>query len=71
MKPKEDMKCPYCGGREFEVENLGNPFTAWPVTFGSQFFRKKKLQACACTHCGFVSLFAAIVRESRAGQRET
>ncbi len=57
MKPRQDMKCPYCGGREFEVENLGNPATTWKVTFGSQFFKKKELRACACRHCGFVSLF--------------
>lgn len=69
MKSKEDMKCPYCGGRELEVANLGNPFTAWPVTFGSQFFRKKELEACACKTCGFVSLFVATAPESTAGLR--
>ena len=65
MKPK-DMKCPYCGGREFDVEKLGNPFTGWPVMFGSRFFRKRELQACACKHCSFVSLFVATVPESTA-----
>jgi predicted nucleic-acid-binding Zn-ribbon protein len=57
MKPREGMKCPSCGGQEFEVENLGNPATTWKVTFGSQFFKKKELQACACKKCGFVSLY--------------
>ncbi len=66
MHSKEDMKCPYCGGREFAVENLGNPFTGWPVMFGSKYFNKKELQACACKHCGFVSLFVAPVPESTA-----
>jgi predicted nucleic-acid-binding Zn-ribbon protein len=57
MDASKEMKCPYCGGREFEVENLGTPATTWKVTFGNQFFRKRELQACACTQCGFVSLF--------------
>ena len=57
MNLRKDMKCPYCQGQEFEVQNLSNPATAWKVTFGSQFFKKKELQACACKRCGFVSLF--------------
>jgi len=69
MNPKEDMKCPYCGGRDFEFENLGNPATAWKVTFGSQFFKKKELQACACKHCGFVSLFVEAAEERTQRQR--
>jgi predicted nucleic-acid-binding Zn-ribbon protein len=67
MQPKKDMKCPYCGGQEFEVQDLGNPATTWKVTFGSQFFKKKELHACACKQCGFVSLFVETAAVPTAG----
>jgi Zn finger protein HypA/HybF involved in hydrogenase expression len=57
MDPKRKVICPHCQGTEFEIEHLGNPATAWKVTFGSQFFRKSELKAYACQRCGFVSLF--------------
>lgn len=71
MYPQQDRQCPSCGGREFEVDHLGNPATAWKVTFGNRFFKKKELQACACTQCGFVSLFVVPEREHVAVERMT
>ncbi|MGD2108689.1 MAG: hypothetical protein PVI86_04790 [Phycisphaerae bacterium] len=57
MTDERPIACPNCGGKDFEVEHLGTPATAWKVTFGSEFFNKKELKACACKRCGLVSLF--------------